>query len=229
MKTCERCGADTVDARGICRTCGWNARDGVYSDYSAMDDTPSLGETRAADIPPGGYTPASPASQAARSSRMNPYPTEARPTISGGTTSGGRFCGTCGARLESGTAFCGQCGTPVAVGGAGGAGGPSFGASGLRQSGQEQYRVGSWSDGDGNDVTEMIPGAPPPVRGGFGRSGVGLPYGGAPYHPPGYAPGGSAPTSRSSQTARLIVGVLCLIGSIVSASTAIILALTMGH
>ena len=226
MKTCERCGADTVDARGICRTCGWNARDGVYSDYSDGSDTPSLGETRAADIPPGGYAPANPASQAARSSRMNPYPTEARPTTSGGATSGGRFCGTCGARLESGTAFCGQCGTPVAVGTANGL---SFGASGPRQPDQEQYRVGGWSDGDGNEVTEMIPGAPPPVRGGFGRSGVGLPYGGAPYHPAGYAPGGAALASRSSQTARLIVGVLCLIGSIVSASTAIILALTMGH
>jgi hypothetical protein len=35
--------------------------------------------------------------------------------------------------------------------------------------------------------------------------------------------------ARSSHTTRLIVGVLCLIGSIISASSAIILALNMGH
>lgn len=215
MNTCEQCGADAVDARGICRVCGWSARANAYD---SSDDTPSLGETRAADIPPGGYGASGLTSQTARGSRMNPYPTEARPTVpAGGATSGGRFCGTCGARLESGTAFCGQCGTPVATGT----------ASGLRATGQDQYRVGGWSDDDGNEMTEaMIPGAT--GYNGFGRSGVGqgLPYGGAPYHPAGYTP---APAPSSSRATRLVVGILCLVGSVVSASAAIILALTNGH
>jgi zinc ribbon protein len=218
VNTCERCGADAVDARGICRVCGWSARDNAYD---TSDETPSLGETRAADIPPGGYGASGLTAQTARNSRMNPYPTETRPTVSaGGATSGGRFCGTCGARLESGTAFCGQCGTPVATGT----------ASGLRTTGQEQYRVGGWSDDDGNEMTEaIIPGAT--GYNGFGRSGVGqgLPYGGAPYHPTGYTPARGASTQSSSRTTRLVVGILCLVGSVVSASAAIILALTNGH
>ena len=218
VNTCVQCGADAVDARGICRVCGWSARDNAYD---TSDETPSLGETRAADIPPGGYGASGLTAQTARNSRMNPYPTETRPTVSaGGATSGGRFCGTCGARLESGIAFCGQCGTPVATGT----------ASGLRATGQEQYRVGGWSDDDGNEMTEaIIPGAT--GYNGFGRSGVGqgLPYGGTPYHPTGYTPARGASAQSSSRTTRLVVGILCLVGSVVSASAAIILALTNGH
>jgi hypothetical protein len=222
VNTCEQCGADAVDSRGVCRNCGWQARGSGYRD---MDDAPSLGETRAADIPPGGYPPAGPSSQGARGNRMNGYPTEARPTSQvGGTTSGGRFCGTCGARLESGTAFCGQCGTPVAGTTANGL---TYEGSSLRQPGQEQYRVGGWSEGDGNDLTEQMPGAT--GYNGFGRTGVGpdLPYGGAPYHPSGYLPARPASDTRSSSSTRLIIGVICLVASIISASTAIILALTM--
>lgn len=230
MKTCERCGADAVDARGLCRNCGWQARQSQYGQdpYGAEDDAPSLGETRAADVPPGGYPPASPTKQSTmRNAAPNQYPTEARPTsvIGGGATSGGRFCGTCGARLESGIAFCGQCGTPVAGSGATGL---TFGASGLRQSGQEQYRVGGWPDGDGDDATEMMPGAGAPAyNGGFGRSGPGMPYGAAPYHPAEYGQVRQASMSSSSRTTRMVVGMLCLLASIVSASLAIILALTM--
>jgi len=225
VNTCEQCGADAVDARGICRVCGWSARDNAYD---TSDETPSLGETRAADILPGGYGVSGPSSQSSRGSRVNPYPTETRPTAPvGGATSGGRFCGTCGARLESGTAFCGQCGTPVSTGTASGL---TFGASGLRATGQEQYRVGGWSDDDGNELTEaMIPDAT--GYNGFGRSGVGqgLPYGGAPYHPTGYMPARGSATPSSSRTTRLVVGILCLVGSVVSASAAVILALTTGH
>ncbi|HKT38941.1 MAG TPA: zinc ribbon domain-containing protein [Ktedonobacterales bacterium] len=205
--------------------CGWNARENMYD---IADDSPSLGETRAADIPPGGYGVSGPTSQAARGSRMSPYPTEARPTASvGGATSGGRFCGACGARLESGMAFCGQCGSPVA---ATSDSGLTFGASGLRTTAQEQYRVGGWPDDDGNELTEAIPGATG-YNNGFGRSGagLGLQYGGVPYHPTGYVPASGATPTSSSRTARLAVGVLCLIGSVISASAAIILALSMGH
>lgn len=223
MNTCEQCGSDAVDARGICRVCGWQAQ---TDRYGALDDSPSLGETRAADIPPGGYGSPNAPSQPTRSSRMNPYPTEARSTVMGGVTSGGRFCGTCGARIESGMAFCGQCGTPVSGSNATGL---SFGASELHQSGQEQYRVGGWSDDNGNDLTEQMPGAGAPAYNGFGRTGVGpgLPYGGTPFHPAGYSPSRPGGASRSSQATRLIIGVICLVASIVSASTAIILFITM--
>lgn len=225
MNTCEQCGADAVDARGTCRVCGWQAWNQRYSD---VDDAPSLGETRAADIPQGGYGSPSPISQAPRGSRGNLYPTEAGATaMMGGATSGGRFCGTCGARLESGTAFCGQCGSPVA---ASTASGLTFGASGLRPTSQQKYRVGGWSDDDGNDLTEAMTGmAGAPAYNGYGRSGPGLPQSGAPYHPAGYAPAGQASQASSSRTTRLVVGVFCLIGSIISASAAIILALTMVH
>ena len=222
MNTCEQCGADAVDSRGVCRNCGWQAREGGYRD---RDDTPSLGETRAADVPPGGYPSSGPSSQRARGSQMNQYPTEARPTSQmSGTTSGGRFCGTCGARLDSGTAFCGQCGTPVAGATTNGL---TVEGSNLRQSGQEQYRVGGWSDDGGNDLTEAMPGAT--GYNGFGRTGVGpgLPYGGAPYHPNGYMPERPESVIRSSSSTRLIIGVVCIIASIISASTAIILALTL--
>lgn len=226
MNTCEQCGADAVDARGICRNCGWQARLGIFIE---ADDTPSLGETRAADIPPGGYAASSPAAQSTRNARMNQYPTDARPTalVGGGATSGGRFCGSCGARIENGVAFCGQCGSPIA---ASATNALTYGSNGLRPPEQERYRVGGWSDGDGNDPTEAIPGAT--GYSGFGRSGAGpgLPYGGAPYHPTGYMQSRSSTANAgSSHTMRLIVGVLCIIGSIVSASSAIILAITMGH
>lgn len=229
MNTCEQCGADAVDARGVCRVCGWQAWNKRYGDE---DDAPSLGETRAADIPQGGYGSPGPVSHAPRGSRGNPYPTEAGTTAMmggmsgmGGATSGGRFCGTCGARLESGMAFCGQCGSPVA---ASTASGLTFGASGLRPTSQQKYHVGGWSDDDGNDLTEQMTGAT--TYNGYGRpgSGPGLPQGGMPYHPAGYAPAGQASAS-SSRTTRLVVGVFCLIGSIISASAAIILALTNGH
>ena len=228
MQTCERCGADAVDARGQCRNCGWQARQSQYGQdpYGGEDDAPSLGATRAADIPPGGYPPASAAKPPTRNAAPNQYPAEARPTSAmGGATSGGRFCGACGARLESGIAFCGQCGTPIAGSGATGL---TFGASGLRQSGQEQYHVGGWSDGEGDEATEMMPGAGPPAyNGGFGRSGAGLPYGATPYHPAGYGQARPPSASSSSRTARMVVGMICLLASIVSASLAIILALTM--
>lgn len=222
LKTCEQCGADAVDARGICRNCGWRSRESMFD---GADDTPSLGETRAADIPPGGYAAASPSSQPSRNARMNPYPTEARPMSPvGGATSGGRFCGTCGARLESGMAFCGQCGTPVA---ASTAGGMTFGSSGLRPTSQEPYHAGGGPTDGGNELTEEMPGPPAPAYNNFGRSGVmgtSVPYGGGtPFHSTGYAPA----TTRSSNATRLIVGVLCLVASIITATAAIILALTM--
>lgn len=221
MNTCEQCGADAVDTRGVCRICGWQAWDHRYSDE---DDAPSLGETRAADIPAGGFGSSGTGSPSPRGSRLSQFHADAGATaLVGGATSGGRFCGTCGARLESGTAFCGQCGTPVA---ASTPGGLTFGTSGLRPSGQEKYHVGGWSDGDGNELTEAMAGAP--TYNGLTRPGVGpgLPQGGAPFHPSGYGAARSGAAAPSSHTTRLVVGVFCLIGSIISASAAIILAIT---
>ena len=119
MTTCGHCGADAVGADGLCRACGW--RTGGIA--AGMEDTPSLAETREADVP-----------APVRSSLLTHAPRPARAATTGGrslyadqsTFSGGRannadlgpgpssrFCGTCGARVEAGKQFCGQCGSPV--------------------------------------------------------------------------------------------------------------------
>lgn len=219
MRTCEQCGADAVDARGICRNCGWDTQTKMYANDD--DDAQSLGETRAADIPPGGYAASSAGLAPTRINPRSSYTPDTRSTAaSGGAISGGgRFCGTCGARLEPGIAFCGQCGTPVSSSTASAS---AFGASGPRQSGQDQYHVGGWPDDDGNEMTEAI-------MPNFGRStaGPGMGFGATPYHQSGYSASQPGVRSPSSQTTRLIAGVICLVGSIVSASIAIILVLTM--
>ena len=92
VMTCEQCGADAVDTRGVCRNCGWQARQSQYAQDPYGDDAPSLGETRAADVLPGAYPPAGSTAQSARNAAPNYYPTEARATsAAGGVSSGGRF------------------------------------------------------------------------------------------------------------------------------------------
>jgi hypothetical protein len=75
-----------------------------------------------------------------------------------------------------------------------------------------------------------------PPAGGYGRSGLrmqsGVPYQAPPYSRSGYAgtsadqPVGAPDTSR---TLRMILGVLCLAGSLISAVAAIVLALITIH
>lgn len=89
------------------------------------------------------------------------------------------------------------------------------------------YRVGedaSWTPADGNAPTEFVPEA----TANFGRSGLRA------YGPVSQRPGGFGPPERpataapadSSRSVRLILGVLCLLASIITAVAAIILALT---
>lgn len=221
MTTCEQCGAEAVDAAGRCRNCGWQA---PASDYD--DSSPSLGETRAADVPDvveihGGRTSQAPEPRFDSTAQMppygQPYPQPARggpntPPITGttGMTSTGRFCGACGARITGNEAFCGQCGTPV------GATSSGFGSAQDQQ--QTRYQVGGaagWQQGASDEPTEMF--VAPPMNPYQQRTGV-------PYQPTGYNPAVQR-SADSSRTVRVVFGILCLAGSIGSAIAAIVLAL----
>ncbi len=229
MNTCERCGADAVDARGICRNCGWQARGNGFTD---MDGAPSLGETRAADAAPMGATRQP---YRAPGSGSGAWSGSAAGNTPASGTGAGRFCGTCGARIEPGQAFCGQCGTPVR-GMSGGSLSASQGGA-PTPSNPSRYQVGNsagWHPDDGNAPTEEIRDLPP---GGYGRSGLrfqsGVPYQAPPYSRSGGGygtsvdqPVGPADTSR---TVRMILGVLCLVGSLISAVAAIVLAIATIH
>ena len=237
MNTCERCGADAVDARGICQNCGWQRRNDRFTDTAGA---PSLGETRAADIASMGTSQASygpPARQAFRASNSG----QGGSTWSGSSasndppsgTGAGRYCGTCGARIEPGQAFCGQCGTPVR-GASGGSLGTSPAGAPLPSS-PSRYQVGNdtgWHPDDGNAPTEEIRDLPPS---GYGRSGLrlqsGVPYQAPPYSSSGYGTSVDQPVGPpdTSRTLRMILGVMCLVGSLISAVAAIILALVTLH
>lgn len=141
MGTCERCGADAVDGRGVCRNCGWQ------SPHAYDTGAPSYGETRAADPavspPPTNRYPAN-AMEADRAATVAAQATRSGP--SGGNPATSRYCGVCGARIQGSETFCGQCGSPVA---------PASGAG--------RYQVGSnagWNDDDRNSYTEALPEAP---------------------------------------------------------------------
>ena len=107
-----------------------------------------------------------------------------------------RYCGACGARIEPGQTFCGQCGTPVSASGVFSTGMTSI------SSDSGHYTVGGSSewDPDDRDAPTVVDA---PIRGGY-----------------------RAQTADSSGRAlRIIVGVLCLLGSLISAIAAIVLAL----
>jgi zinc ribbon protein len=223
VTTCEQCGADAVNAQGVCASCGWHAPVGIYED----DDSPSFGETRAADVPttddaPGARYPQTPP-RFARTSEMprpgEPSRVSGPPSGNGMGTGAGtaRYCGTCGARIATGEAFCGQCGTPV------GTSGGDYGTVNMAAGTAARYQIGGtgWAAGAGDASTEEYAAS---TANGYLR----MP-GGVPYTPPVYAGGpsmgaGGAATSGSGRTVRLVFGVLCLAGSIASAVAAVILA-----
>jgi hypothetical protein len=210
VTTCEQCGADTVDSQGICRNCGWQAQD----PESLEDGAPSLGETRAAGvIDDGAGAPGArptPRPRFERTTQLPPYGTPgqpaspSKPPVLGTSTSIARYCGACGARISGSEAFCGQCGTPV------GAPPGSYGGPAPR------YHVGgtgNWTPEQGEAPTEAYipsPGA------GYAGSRPGAPY--YPVSQPGARQG------NGGRTARIVIGVLCLMGSVGSAIAAVILA-----
>jgi hypothetical protein len=216
---CQQCGADVVAADGVCGNCGWQAPVGEQLD----DDAISLGETRAADVLPaqaidGGVS----GPRLERTSQMPYYPPSppqpaGRGTGMGTQSSTSRYCGTCGARIAAGEAFCGQCGTPVGVRNG------DFGtALNLPGSAPGRYQVGSnngWSTAEGDAPTEAF--VVSPLSGYQHPSGPGGQYG-----RPGYdSERGAPPAAGSSRTLRIVLGVLCLAGSLVSAAAAVIIAI----
>lgn len=225
MTTCEQCGADAVNAQGVCGNCGWQSPEAVYD-----DESPSLGETRAADFPVANNGAPEPrGAQAAlpRFAGTAEIPHPGQPSrVSGpssamgmGTNSGAtRYCGTCGARIAPGEAFCGQCGTPI------GASGGDYGTVNMSAGPASRYQIGAdWSTAGGEAATEEYAA---PLASAYPRTPPGVPfaatgYGSGASRPPlaGAAPGGSG------RTVRIVFGILCLVGSIGSAIAAIIVAI----
>ena len=217
VTTCERCGADTLDARGHCATCGWQAPSATSEDESS----PSLGATRAAVVPDAEPWTARSAQQAASGDRfgqtasMPPARTLLRSAPLAGAST--RYCGVCGARISADEVFCGQCGTPVGM--------PSGdyatvnGSEGSRRYADE--RVDQWAPVQHDELTEAYAPAAPS---GYGYSGAGRQY-----RPAGYASGytntQTQQVSSGARSVRIVVGILCLAGSLVSAAVAIFLAI----
>jgi hypothetical protein len=241
VRTCEQCGADTLNAQGRCATCGWQAP--LEHD---LEDTmsPSLGETRAAEIPEATAAsrssrqqlPASAANELfERTTSLPPYApppprAAARTTLRSAPLSGppARYCGACGARIGVEEAFCGQCGTPV-----GAADGEYTSQQGQRTSGAGRYGSGmgdldrTWTPLQGDDPTEAFV----PASGPYGRGTPSMPYaqayaqeGYGSGFAPQYAPHSTPQPAGVSRGGRIALGLICLAGSIASAVGAILLA-----
>jgi hypothetical protein len=210
VMTCEYCGADAVDARGVCRNCGRLAAD---ADARLDDGLPSLGETRAADLPADLAARTPPGGGSSRTAAVPRHAASAsqRPSGGGGTA---RYCGTCGARIVPGEAFCGQCGSPVGAG-------PEY-TRNMPTSASSRFTSGerdTWEVGDGDAPTEAFDYPPPPVvapynRGGLSSGQYAPRYGATP-----------APPTAAMRTNRTLLGLLCLLGSLLSAAAAVLLAI----
>jgi len=250
VKTCEQCGAETVDAGGRCATCGWQAEPETMLDAPAAGD-PTDAETRAADVPDA--LPAAPPARGAAAARTDrpsapglgrtvdlpryagpsqppsppSPPRAARPTGAAAppSTPSARYCGACGARITGSEAFCGQCGTPLAQ--MTGALGPMAGDS---QPGGMRYRVGApgpWSGAQSDELTEAYV---PAAHGPYSRGGPSVPLGHGAYPANGYPAGGypshmEPGATPGSRTGRVVAGILCIAAGLASAAAAIIIAL----
>jgi hypothetical protein len=132
--------------------------------------------------------------------------------VPGGPPSTG-YCGTCGAPIEPGQQFCGQCGAPAGFGGSGVDQRTVFRSAPLAHDGYGA-ELDDWSPADHDAPTEefaqMLPGAR-------------LGYSGAPYGRGGSYAGPQAPGGGSEL--RVVLGILCILGGLVSGAGAIILAL----
>jgi hypothetical protein len=222
MTTCEHCGADAVGVDDICRACGWRA---ARSEVVEPDDAPSLAETRAADLPVPARSPLlsrvqAPPAFGARDVRGAHTPSGGSSThagagpLPGGQTS--RFCGTCGARIEVGQQFCGQCGSAVLAGSDIGEGTALQRAVYPPSPRRAMSSPNAWDSVDHDAPTETFMDYPDqgmnsyPQQFGFGRSAVGQ--------------AGGAVRDQSSDV-RIIIGILCVLGGLISGAGALILAL----
>ena len=231
MTRCEQCGADAVSADGVCGNCGWQAPATVDAPETEMADelgsSPSLGETRAADIPdlPASRperrsgAPAAAATPALeRTVDLQRYTPPARPAGSRTPTTTGtpaRFCGTCGARITGNEAFCGQCGTPVSASMADA--GTAFRAPATGTARFRSDADGPWQPADGDAPTEAFL-SPAPAYGRSSRP-TAYPMDG------GYTAARAPEAGGSGRSVRIVLGVLCLVGSLASAAGALLLAL----
>lgn len=139
-----------------------------------------------------------------------PTPPAGPATPSPAAAASTRYCGTCGAPLDPGRPFCGQCGTPVSTSDVNGpAMTPSPSGSGLYRGSGAGWSGSQWSesDGDAPTVAEL------PMDDLYGS----------------YSGRSPVVADDSSRTLRLVVGILCLIGSFATAIAAIILALATFH
>lgn len=219
--TCEYCGADAVDAQGICQNCGRRA---VGTAVAADNSLPSLAETRPADIPAPANIPARARSSGTGAPRGIDGRSSNQPSFqdvsasqSGSVTT--RYCGTCGAPIEPGRQFCGQCGTPVTGGGISGAHEgtvftpvPSASGRYANQSGDE------WAADDYDAPTEAFAGITPGRPFGYGPS---APYARSGMHGAGAASGARQGMSREM---RILLGIACILAGLMSGAGAIILA-----
>lgn len=229
MTTCEQCGADTMDEQGVCHTCGWQAPQPssveLHDEVDADDDqdgAPSLGETRAAQVADApavtstGRYSAAPAIERTTdmprftaASHSEPELGARARTSAGGT---GRFCGTCGARVAPGEMYCGQCGSPV---------GQLSGTMTGRVDAPVTLGNGTatgWSEVEGDAPTEAFV----VTQRGYSRPGSATAFPTGRY---GQQADARVTTPNSTRTMRVIFGVLCIAGSLVSALAAVIVAL----
>jgi hypothetical protein len=216
MGTCNHCGADAVDASGTCRACGWRATEDTMGLSAGV---PSIGETRAADafVPPPQpqlIRRAAPPTRVAAADSPPSRPTGRTPAV------GTRYCGTCGAIIGPGEQYCGQCGTPVSA-----ASGtelrtalrPTPSAPGRYQD-ESHYDDEPWSPYDNNAATEAYVAS---VPGSMGQS-----YPGYARSMPGAYSGGYTQPAGGNRELRVVLGILCILGGLISGAAAIVLAIT---
>lgn len=233
--TCDHCGADAVDASGVCQACGWRAQSAPVAQAGTQAGTQAeadeLAATREADIPqpvrrattgrpaPATNTPnsspnGSPSGFAVAGTAA-PRSGPRSGAYGGGAPATTRYCGACGAEIEPGRQFCGQCGTPVGrledEGDPRTIGAPrrgTFPPAAYADDGDDEM----WSPADQDAPTEQF--SPPYARpsAGYRQSGY--------YQAVGQAPGGGL-----SREMRVFLGILCILGALVSGAGAIVLAL----
>ena len=204
MSVCQHCGADAVGASGVCVVCGWRAsarKTMNESDPQATRaDDPAATRADATSHAPGGLRAGGSGlfAYAPRTNGPANTPTNTPGRISAATPApvSTRYCGACGARIEPGQTFCGQCGTPVSASGVFSSGMTSV------SSDSGHHMVGGYPEWDPNDRDAPTV-VDAPIRGGYRAQAA----------------------DSSGRALRIIVGVLCLLGSLITAIAAIVLAL----